>query len=124
MSNDEKLINEIREKVKNSKVDESSYLDRARSMDWRNPEEVKGYLDNLFVEYTFQCVNEKLPDGCHRLANYLENIKSNYVEATQLYKRNCDQYKYKHSCITYAKNVTLGRGSFSKFFFLFLFFWF
>lgn len=67
-------------------------------------------MENLYVEYSFQCLDEKLPDGCHRLANFLENIRSQYKEATDLYKKNCDENKYGRSCLTYAKNKTLGRG--------------
>ena len=94
---DEKLIEEIRNKIKNNsdnKINESNNSNRLpRSIDWRNPDEVKDYLDNLYVEYSFQCLSEKLPDGCHRLANFLENIRSKYHEATDLYKKTCDEMK-------------------------------
>jgi hypothetical protein len=94
---DEKLIEEIRNKIKNNsdnKSNESNNSNRLpRSIDWRNPDEVKDYLDNLYVEYSFQCLSEKLPDGCHRLANFLENIRSKYHEATDLYKKTCDEMK-------------------------------
>ena len=81
-----------------------------RSVDWKSPEEVKEYLENLYIEYSFQCMKEKKPDGCHRLANYLENIKYQFKEATELYKKNCDEYRYPRSCLTYSKNKYLGRG--------------
>jgi hypothetical protein len=84
--------------------------DPNRSIDWRNPEEVKGYLDNLYVEYSFQCLKEKQPEGCHRLANFLENIRAQYKEANDLYKKNCDENKLGRSCYTYAKNKSIGRG--------------
>lgn len=81
-----------------------------RNLDWKNEEEVKEYLENLYVEYSFQCISEKRADGCHRLANFLENIRAQYTEATDLYKKNCDENKHGPSCLTYAKNRSLGRG--------------
>jgi hypothetical protein len=38
-------------------------------------------------------MGEKIPEGCHRLANFLENIRSKYKEATDLYKKTCDEMK-------------------------------
>jgi hypothetical protein len=100
---EEKLIEEIRNKINknsgNKSNDSSNRL--PRSIDWKNPDEVKDYLDNLYVEYSFQCLSEKLPDGCHRLANFLENIRSKYNEATDLYKKTCDEMKVKLSIIQY-----------------------
>jgi hypothetical protein len=119
-TSDEKLINEIREKVaKQNKSNVEARPQSVRSLDMRNPEEVKDYLENLYVEYSFQCFKEKQPDGCHRLANFLENIRSEYKNATELYKKNCDEYKYPRSCLTYSKNKSLGRGK-TFFFFLLL----
>ena len=106
---DDKLIEEIKEKIKDKKTD-ASFYDRARSLDWKNPAEVAGYMDNLYVEYSFQCFSERRAESCHRLANFLENIRKQFQDATKLYKTTCDEYKYAHSCITYAKNMTLGRG--------------
>ena len=106
----ENLVHEIKKKledVKSGKV----VKETARNPDLKNPDEVKEYLDGLFVEYSYQCVNEKLPEGCHRLANYLENIRAEYRQATELYKKNCDEYQFPRSCATYAKNKTLGRGN-------------
>jgi hypothetical protein len=113
-TNDEKFIQEIKEKIKEKQTNKIIKKDNSdpRTPDLKNPEEVKDYLDNLFVEYSYQCLNEKLPDGCHRLANFLENIKSKYKEATEIYKKNCDEYKYARSCSVYAKNKSLGRGFF------------
>jgi TPR repeat protein len=44
------------------------------------------------------------------LANFLENIRRQYTEATNLYKKTCDEMKYGPSCQTYAKQRSLGRG--------------
>ena len=107
---DEELVQEIREKLKDPSKEIKSNL-TPPNLDLRNPDEVKTYLDNLFIEYSFQCQSERLPDGCHRLANYLENIAGRYKEATELYKKNCDEFKFPRSCLTYSKNVSLGRGT-------------
>jgi hypothetical protein len=88
-----------------------SRRDPNRNFDLRDPEEAKKYLDNLEIEYTFQCLKEKMPDGCHRLANFMENIRGNYKDATELYKKNCDENKFGRSCFTYSKNRSLGRGN-------------
>lgn len=72
--------------------------------------ELREYLNNLFTEYSFQCMNERLPDGCHRLANFLENIRHQYTEATELYKKTCDEMNYGRSCLVYARQRSLGRG--------------
>ncbi len=106
--NDDELIKEIRRKVEDAKNNKEPVAEKRP--DLRNPEEVKDYLDGLYVEYSYQCMSEKRPDGCHRLANFLENIRRDYKSATDLYKKNCDESKYARSCFTYSKNVSLGRG--------------
>jgi len=88
----------------------SELNDRARSLDWKNYDEVKEYLDNLKIEYSFQCFSEKRPDGCYRLSNFLENVQNKYEEAVELYKMNCDVHKFPRSCYQYAKARLVGRG--------------
>jgi hypothetical protein len=107
---DEEIVKEIREKIKAKTPESLSVNQPASNLDWKNPDEVKDFLENLYVEYSFQCVSEKNPEGCHRLANFMENIRSQFKDATTLYKKNCDENKYPRSCLTYAKNKTLGRG--------------
>lgn len=107
---DAQLVNEIRRKVEEAKRSAGSSDKAVKTPDLRSPEDVKEYLDGLYVEYSYQCMSEMRPDGCHRLANYLENIRKDYKGATDLYKTTCDEYKYSRSCSTYAKNKTLGRG--------------
>jgi len=106
---DEKFVSELKEKIKNKNYD-LKFDNTTKNIDWKNPDEVKDYLDNLEIEYSFQCISQKLPDGCHRLANFLELIRGKYKDATEIYKKNCDDYKYSRSCLTYAKNAALGRG--------------
>ena len=106
---DEVFIKEIREKIKN-KTNLPHIKPSVSSIDWKNEADVRVYLNNLETEYTFQCVGEKNPEGCHRLANFYELIRGKYSEATGLYKKNCDDFKFGPSCLTYSKNTSLGRG--------------
>jgi len=110
---DEKFIREIKEKLKNKSDATRSSFSQTNSIDWRDASEVKTYLDNLETEYTYKCIGEKNPEGCHRLANFYELIRGKYKEATGLYKKNCDDFKYGPSCLTYSKNTSLGRGFYS-----------
>jgi cytochrome c oxidase assembly factor 7 len=109
---DDKILEEIRRNLegKVSTDRREKIASATKSLDWKDENEVKDYLNNLYIEYSFQCLSEKKADGCHRLANFLENIRSQYQEATELYKRNCDDYKYPRSCLVYSKNTALGRG--------------
>lgn len=109
---DEKFIKEIKEKLKNpNKLNaKQTNVNQLNSIDWKDESEVKTYLQNLETEYTFKCIGEKNPEGCHRLANFYELIRGKYKEATSLYKKNCDDFKYGPSCLTYSKNMSLGRG--------------
>jgi hypothetical protein len=109
MSND-KIAAEIRKKLEELKIDDNDKDTSPRNFDLKNYDEAKTYLDNLFIEYSFQCNGEKLPDGCYRLANYLENIRNDFEQATCLHKKNCDETKYERSCFQYAKANINGRG--------------
>ncbi len=35
--------------------------------DLKNEEEAREYLKNVNIEYSFQCYEEKSPEGCHLL---------------------------------------------------------
>lgn len=107
---DEIFVQKLKEQIKN-KTFKPVEPNRINTPEWRDPNDVKQYLENLYIEYSFQCMSEKRPDGCHRLANYLENIKGQYKEATDLYKKTCDDFKYPRSCVVYSKNCSLGRGT-------------
>ncbi|CAF0898364.1 unnamed protein product [Adineta steineri] len=76
----------------------------------KSEEEYKEYLDNLLVEYQFACFSEKLGDGCYRLANYHEIIKTDHATAGKIYKMSCDDMKFGHGCYRYGTFAFLGRG--------------
>ena len=109
---DEKFIKELREQIKKNPKKAQVEPTIGNGVDWKSKEQVKEYLDNLETEYTYQCVGEKNPEGCHRLANFYELIRSKYREATELYKKNCDDFKHGPSCLTFSKNSALGRGKY------------
>ena len=48
--------------------------------------------------------------GCHRLADFVNSIKQDTKLGSKLFKDNCDQYKYGHSCFKYAGNRFYGKG--------------
>lgn len=77
--------------------------------DLRDEEQVKEYLDNIEVEYTFHCFGEKSPDGCHRIGDYYEAIRPNIQKALQIYRMNCDTHNYGHSCYKLAKHMMIGK---------------
>lgn len=79
--------------------------------DLQKEEEVQEYLKNLGIEYRFECFQEKKPDGCHRLADYLESITKDFGKALDVYKKNCDDNKHGKSCFKYGNYRLIGKGS-------------
>ncbi|OQR68846.1 hypothetical protein BIW11_01944 [Tropilaelaps mercedesae] len=77
----------------------------------KDEEEVKEFLENLGIEYRFSCFKERKATGCHLLGDYMESIKRDYVKAAKVYKENCDERHYGHSCFKYATYCSLGRGT-------------
>uniref|UniRef100_A0A0B7AKJ2 Beta-lactamase n=1 Tax=Arion vulgaris TaxID=1028688 RepID=A0A0B7AKJ2_9EUPU len=81
-----------------------------RSYDLTDEVQVKEYLRDIETEYQFQCLHEKQADGCHRLAEFRENIKRDVEAAVPLYKDNCDTRQYPKSCYKYGQSLLKGRG--------------
>ncbi|XP_059196942.1 cytochrome c oxidase assembly factor 7 [Centropristis striata] len=79
-------------------------------INFEDEKEVKQFLDNLAVEYSFQCYKEKSPEGCQRLADYLEGVKKNYESAAQVLKHNCETYGYGESCYKLGAYHVTGKG--------------
>ncbi|KAK2170336.1 hypothetical protein LSH36_3g14019 [Paralvinella palmiformis] len=80
----------------------------AGAYDLRKEEEVKEYLDNLGTEYRFQCYYEKRPDGCHRLADFLEAFRRDETRARKVFLQNCEENNYGHSCFKYGNYNMMG----------------
>jgi cytochrome c oxidase assembly factor 7 len=78
--------------------------------DLKEEDQVKEYLNRVGVEYRFQCYSEKRPDGCHRLADYLEAFKHDYAKARSVYSMNCTGNHYGKSCFKLGHYDLLGRA--------------
>ncbi|XP_050818402.1 cytochrome c oxidase assembly factor 7 [Gopherus flavomarginatus] len=77
-------------------------------------EEVKGYLENLGIEYSYQCYKEGDPDGCHRLADYLEGVKKDFEGAAKVLKENCEKNENSESCYKLGAYYATGKGRLSQ----------
>lgn len=79
-------------------------------INFEDEKEVKQFLDNLGVEYSFQCYKEKDPEGCQRLADYLEGVKKNYESTAQVLKHNCETHGHGESCYKLGAYHVTGKG--------------
>ncbi|MEQ2177370.1 Cytochrome c oxidase assembly factor 7, partial [Goodea atripinnis] len=94
-------------------------------INFEDENEVKQFLDNLGVEYSFQCYKEKDPEGnrrtlrltvrcffsgCQRLADYLEGVKKNFDSAAQVLKHNCETNGHSESCYKIGAYHVTGKG--------------
>ncbi|XP_072275754.1 cytochrome c oxidase assembly factor 7 [Pyxicephalus adspersus] len=79
-------------------------------VDFKDEEEVKEFLDNLGVEYSYACYKEKDSDGCHRLAEYLETIKKDFVATAKVLKKNCEEFGLSESCYKLGSYHITGKG--------------
>ncbi|XP_067892501.1 cytochrome c oxidase assembly factor 7 [Heterodontus francisci] len=79
-------------------------------INFQNEAEVREFLDNLGIEYSYQCHKEKDPEGCQRLADYLEGIKKNYEAAAQVLKHNCEENQHGESCYKLGSYYMIGKG--------------
>ncbi|CAM2119058.1 cytochrome c oxidase assembly factor 7 [Lepidochelys kempii] len=77
-------------------------------------EEVKGYLENLGIEYSYQCYKEGDPDGCHRLADYLEGVKKDFEAAAKVLKENCEKNQNSESCYKLGAYYATGKGGLTQ----------
>ena len=47
---------------------------------------------------------------CHLLGDYMETIKKDFKKAATIYKSNCDDYNFGHSCHKFAGYSFMGKG--------------
>lgn len=78
--------------------------------DLKKEEEVKDYIENLGIEYRFGCFKEKKPEVCHLLGDYLEAIKKDFDKASNVFRSNCNDYKFGKSCLKIGNYAMIGRG--------------
>lgn len=81
-------------------------------VDWKDQKQAQEYLDQIGIEYRFQCYGEKMKEGCHRLGDYLESMKGDFSRARKVYKMNCfdARYGHGHSCFKYGQYNLVGKG--------------
>lgn len=79
-------------------------------VDFKNEAEVKDFLENLGTEYMYQCRRGRDADGCHRLAEYLENIKRDFEAAGNVLKINCEENDHSESCYKLGAYHITGKG--------------
>ncbi|XP_074643373.1 cytochrome c oxidase assembly factor 7-like [Tubulanus polymorphus] len=82
--------------------------------DLKDEKQAKEYLKNLGIEYRYQCFEEKNPEGCHRLADFEEVFRKNFEKAAKVFRSNCDDFQYGHSCFKYGNFRLTGKGGEEK----------
>lgn len=80
------------------------------SYNFAKEEDAKEYVKNLGIEYRFGCYQEKKPEVCHLLGDYLEAIEKDYEKAGKIYKSNCDNSHFAKSCLKYGNYLAVGKG--------------
>ncbi|KAM9849217.1 cytochrome c oxidase assembly factor 7 [Aulostomus maculatus] len=83
-------------------------------INFEDENEVKQFLDNLGLEYRFQCYKENDPEGCQRLADYMEGVKKDYEVTAQVLKYNCEKNGHGESCYKLGGYHVTGKGGVSK----------
>lgn len=107
-------------------------------VNFEDEEEVRGYLENLHVEYSYQCFREKDPDGkrprrhpgppprgrragasnppprclagCQRLADYLDAVRKDFAAAARVLRGNCEAHGHSESCYRLGAYQAIGKG--------------
>ncbi|KAF1468988.1 Cytochrome c oxidase assembly factor 7, partial [Eudyptula minor novaehollandiae] len=103
-------------------------------INFEDEEEVRAYLENLHVEYSYQCFKEKDPDGkrlhrdplpggrwepqtphrclagCQRLADYLDAVRKDFVAAARVLRDNCEAHGHSESCYKLGAYQAIGKG--------------
>uniref|UniRef100_A0A8C8B3F1 Cytochrome c oxidase assembly factor 7 n=1 Tax=Otus sunia TaxID=257818 RepID=A0A8C8B3F1_9STRI len=79
-------------------------------INFEDEEEVRSYLENLHVEYSYHCFKEKDPDGCQRLADYLDAVKKDFVAAARVLRDNCEAHGHSESCYKLGAYQAIGKG--------------
>ncbi|NXQ18226.1 COA7 factor, partial [Peucedramus taeniatus] len=104
-------------------------------INFADEEEVRAYLENLHVEYSYQCFKEKDPNekapppplaprrgagggsarvpclaGCQRFADYLDAVRKDFVAAARVLRDNCEEHGHSESCYKLGAYQALGKG--------------
>ncbi|XP_068599904.1 cytochrome c oxidase assembly factor 7 [Brachionichthys hirsutus] len=79
-------------------------------INFEDEDEVKQFLENLGIEYSFQCHSENDPEGCQRLAEYLEGVRKDCESAARVFKQNCETNGHGDSCYKLGSYHIAGKG--------------
>ncbi|NXG14453.1 COA7 factor, partial [Grallaria varia] len=79
-------------------------------INFADEEEVRAYLENLHVEYSYQCYKEKDADGCQRFADYLDAVRKDFAAAARVLRDNCEAHGHSESCYKLGAYQALGKG--------------
>uniref|UniRef100_S4R4T6 Cytochrome c oxidase assembly factor 7 n=1 Tax=Petromyzon marinus TaxID=7757 RepID=S4R4T6_PETMA len=82
----------------------------AMSVDFTNEAEVREFLSGIRTEYGYQCLREREPEGCHRLAEFLHSVERDFPAAAKLLQLNCEKNGFTKSCAKLGTYHALGRG--------------
>lgn len=77
----------------------------------KSKEEMIEFIKNIGIEYRYGCYENKNPEACQLLAEYVELIEQNLPKSTKLYRFTCDTYSLGKSCHNYANSLFYGRGT-------------
>ncbi|PIK40775.1 putative cytochrome c oxidase assembly factor 7A [Apostichopus japonicus] len=80
------------------------------AVDFKNEEEVQGYLKRLGTEFSYQCYKEKSGEGCLRLGDFFSGIKKDYEQASVAYTKSCEDYGQPRGCSKLAAQYLYGKG--------------
>ncbi|KAL3994825.1 Sel1 repeat family protein [Acanthocheilonema viteae] len=75
----------------------------------REQAERREYVKNIGIEYRFGCYEEKRPEMCQLLGEYMEAIDQNFKAAYNIFKTNCEEKGFPRSCFKYAMYLLAGR---------------
>lgn len=75
----------------------------------REQAERREYVKNIGIEYRFGCYEEKRPEMCQLLGEYLEAIELNFTAAYNMFKTNCEERGFPKSCYKYAMYILAGK---------------
>ncbi|XP_021949176.1 cytochrome c oxidase assembly factor 7 homolog [Folsomia candida] len=76
----------------------------------KDEKDAEKYIENLGTEYRFGCFHEKKPEVCHLLGDFMEAVKKDWAKAARVYKVNCEDYNYGHSCYKLGNYTFMGKG--------------
>ncbi|XP_011505210.1 PREDICTED: cytochrome c oxidase assembly factor 7 homolog [Ceratosolen solmsi marchali] len=77
---------------------------------FKNADEIKEFLNNIHIEYSYSCYSEHKPDGCHLLGDYFESVKRDFKKAASIYQNNCDNLDFPKSCNKFGLWSIVGKG--------------